>query len=153
MQLSLRPYEPTDAQGCCDVINSAIASMDGLNDAARLHVRETNTPHGLGPDLARWITLVVLSDDQIVGLGALDQDELKRVYVDPDSQRSGAATLLMRALEQIAWERGLRTIRLDASPSSVSFYASLGFVAIGEDRLEVGRAVFRFVQMTKDIEA
>jgi hypothetical protein len=46
-------------------------------------VRASNVPSRLGRDLERWATLVVESDDQIVGLGALDHDVVKRVYIDP----------------------------------------------------------------------
>ncbi len=151
MRFFVRPYKSSDAQRCCDVINGAIEAMDGLNHQARAHVRASNTPEGLGPDLERWTTLVVIFDDDIVGLGALDQDELKRIYVDPASQHAGAATELMSSLEEIAQARRLRKIRLDASPSSVGFYESLGYVAVREDGLDIGEASFRFTQMTKDV--
>lgn len=126
MGFLVRPYEPSDAQRCCDVINDAIDNMDGLNDEARTHVRGSNTSGRLGSDLECWTTVVVVLDDQVVGLGALDQDELKRIYVDPGSQRSGAATALMSSLEEIAHALGVRRVRLDASPSSVGFYEALG---------------------------
>lgn len=70
---------------------------------------------------------------------------MKRVYVDPAAQGVGAATALMRALEEIA-SRRLGTIQLDASRSSVGFYESLGYVPVAEDRLDIGEASFRFVQ-------
>ena len=150
MTVYVRQYESSDAQRCCDIINDAIEAIDGLNDEARAHVRASNVPERLGSDLERWITLVVESDDGVVGVGALDGDEVKRVYVDPAAHGVGAATALMRALEEIASHR-LGTIQLDASPTSVGFYESLGYVPIAEDRLNIGAASFRFVRMTKDI--
>ncbi len=127
MTVQVRPYEPSDAARCCDIINDAIGTMDGLNDAARAHVRASNVPDRLGRDLERWTTLVVESDDEVVGLGALDHDKVKRVYVDPAVQGGGAATALMSSLEEIAARR-LGTVLLAASPSSVGFYESLGYV-------------------------
>lgn len=151
MTVRVRPYEPSDAGRCCEIINDAIAAMDGLNDAARAHVRASNVPDRLGRDLEDWTTLVVESGDQIVGLGALDDDEVKRVYIDPAAQGGGAATALMRSLEEIAAQH-VGTIRLEASPSSVGFYEALGFVRIADDRLDIGAASFRFVRMTKDVD-
>lgn len=148
----MRRYESSDARRCCDVINDAIVVMDGLNEAARAHIRTNNVPERLGPDLEQWIAMVVESDEgRVVGLGALDDDEIKRVYVDPAAQRHGAARALMSALEAIAQSHGLSRIRLDASPSSVGFYESLGYLAGRADGLEIGGASFRFVHMTKDL--
>ena len=149
--MRVRPYEPADAGRCCEIINDAIAAMDGLNAAARAHVRASNVPDRLGRDLEGWTTLVVESGDQIVGLGALDHDEVKRVYIDPAAQRGGAATALMRSLEEIAAQH-VGTIRLEASPSSVGFYEALGFVRVADDRLDIGAASFRFVRMTKVVD-
>lgn len=110
----------------------------------------SNVPNRLGRDLERWDTLVVESDARIVGLGALDRDEVKRVYVDPAAQGGGAATALVCALEEIAAEH-VDAIRIEASPSSVGFYEALGFVRVADDRLEIGKATFRFVRMTKEL--
>jgi hypothetical protein len=44
-------------------------------------------------------------------------------------------------------------VNLDASPSSVSFYAARGYVPAPEERLVVGEAEFRFVPMRRDLSA
>lgn len=150
MTVEVRAFSPSDARVCCDVINRAILAMDGLNDAARSHIQASNTPERLGADLERWITLVATIDDEVVGLGALDGNEAKRVYVDPEVQGAGAASALLAALEEIAAQR-FDEIRLEASPSSVEFYAGRGYRPVGHDRLEIGQAEFRFVHMTKNV--
>ena len=132
VNVHVRPDRPTDAARCCDIVNEAIRAMDGLNDAARAHVRARSVPDRLGPELERWTTLVVESDDRIVGLGTLDDDDVKRVSIDPAGRGGGAATALMRSLEEIAARR-VGTIRLEASPSSVAFSESLGFVRLSND--------------------
>lgn len=148
--LRVRPYEPSDAERCCSIINEAIVAMDGLNEAARVRIRANNTPDGLGADLEAWTALVVESNEGlVVGLGALDHNEVKRVYVDPAAQNQGAARSLMSALEAIARTRQLGQLRLEASPSSVEFYESVGFVAGQPDSLRVEDASFHFVHMKK----
>ncbi len=148
----MRPYETPDAERCCHIINESIVAMDGLNEAARTRIRASNTPARLGADLARWTSLVVESaQGQVIAVGALDEDEIKRVYVEPTAQGQGAARSLMSALESIASMHNLGKVRLEASPSSVGFYESLGFVASRAETLEVEDASFHFVHMTKDV--
>lgn len=126
--------------------------MDGLNEAARARIRSNNVPDRLGADLDRWISLVVESEQGwVIGIGALDDDEIKRVYIDPTAQNQGAARALVSAIEEIARTHAVPIVRLEASPSSVGFYESLGFLAGRADRLEIEDASFRFVHMTKHL--
>jgi hypothetical protein len=47
--------------------------------------------------------------------------------------------------------RGVTQLYLEASPSSVMFYASLGFRAQGEETLARGIAEVRYIKMMKDL--
>jgi len=77
----VRRFAPDDAAACCAVINAAAPTMDGLNAAARRFILEKNTPDRLGQELDRLYTVVYVQAGTIVGLGALDEAEIKRVYV------------------------------------------------------------------------
>jgi len=148
--LTVRPFRPTDAEPCCHVINAVIAEMDGLNHAARDHIVARNTPEILGADLAHWASFVVETAGLgVVGVGALDGSEIKRVYVGPQTQGLGVGRALLRVLEAEARRSGLAEVRLDASPSSEAFYASLGYEAHAHDGFTIGEATFRFVTMAK----
>ncbi len=50
MTVQVRPYEPSDAAKCFDIINDAIGTMDGLNHPAWAHVGAGNVPDHLGRD-------------------------------------------------------------------------------------------------------
>jgi len=148
--LTLRRFEESDAAACCAVINACIPTMDGLNAAARAFILAKNVPEILGPELAGYFTLVAIGPEGIEAVGALDGAELKRLYVHPQSQGRGAGTVLVRALAAEAGRRGVTRLALEASPSSVTFYSSLGFYAQGEETLAHGMAEFRYVKMTKE---
>jgi hypothetical protein len=64
--------------------------MDGLNDAARRLVSSRNIPSVLDTELGHLYTVVCEIDGRCMGVGALDGAEIKRVYVDPSRQGSGA---------------------------------------------------------------
>jgi GNAT superfamily N-acetyltransferase len=149
--VSLRQFEAADAGACCEVINAAVQSMDGLEPAARAFILARNVPEAIGAELARSFTLVAVGPAGVHGVGALDGDQLERVYVEPGCQRQGTGTLLVQALEVEARRRGVRRLILQASPSSVPFYQALGFAALGQETSRSGEAVFVHVRMSKDL--
>jgi GNAT superfamily N-acetyltransferase len=148
----VRRYRSADAAACCLVINRAVEEMDGLNDAARLFIPTRNIPDVLNAELVGYYTVVCEVEEVCVGVGALDDAEVKRMYVDPSFHRCGVGDDIMSALESEAARRGLEHMRLDASlGSSLAFYQARGYIAGVEESLTVGDAVFRFVPITLDL--
>ena len=69
------------------------------------------------------------------GLRRLDEasGEVKRMYVRPERRGSGAAPLILAALEDWARERGWKALRLetgDRQPDAVRFYTRSGYTPI-----------------------
>ena len=126
--------------------------MDGLNDAALEHIVRNNTPEHLGAELASWTSFVATVDGSgVVGVGALDGAEIKRVYVEPEAHGRGVGTALLDALEAKAAELGIDVVSLEASPSSAAFYLALGYAFRGDAGFSIGDAEFRFVKMSKTL--
>jgi GNAT superfamily N-acetyltransferase len=151
--VSLRPFDPGDADVCREIINAAIQIMDGLNAPAKALVVSKNSPDTVGADLARAFTLVAVGPDGIEGLGVLDGLEIRRVYVRPKLQGRGTGAQLVRALEDEARKRGLTRIELQASLSSVGFYRALGYREGAQETSRNGDAEFIHVRMAKDLES
>jgi GNAT superfamily N-acetyltransferase len=148
----IRRFSPQDAQSCCDVINSCVPSMQGLNAAARFHILTKNVPADFIADIADTYALVVELHRQIVAVGALDGDVIRRVYVCPDVQGQGVGQAIMEALETEAAKRGIGLVRVEVVPSAIDFYEKLGYVQQGINRSEVGKAVFEYMRMTKELK-
>jgi GNAT superfamily N-acetyltransferase len=150
--VSVRRFEPEDAAATCELVNTAIQSMDGLNEPARALIAAKNVPELLAIDLARCFALVAMSSDGLEGVGVLDGSEVKRMYVHPRRQRQGIGTMIFRSLEAEARNRGLSHLELQASPSSVPFYALLGFREQEKETTSNGYAEFTHVRMSKDLD-
>jgi GNAT superfamily N-acetyltransferase len=148
---TLRRFETTDAPACREIINAAIGVMDGLNAAARTLVISKNGVDAVSADLARCFTLVAVDGDAIVALAALDGSEVRRVYVRREHQRRGLGRLLVQALEAEARRQGLAALELQASPSSVAFYRSLGYRELGRETSTNGAAQFVHVRMSREL--
>ena len=111
---------------------------------AELTVRydDANSEPGPAPTAADiTVFLIALDDDGFtpVACGALRQiddehGELKRMFVIPERRGSGAATLVLRALEQLAHdELGWSRLVLetgDRQPDAIRFYEREGYTRI-----------------------
>ena len=133
------------------VINAAVVGMDGINEAARRHIGSANTPERLGHDPAQWFSLVAEHDGTVVGVGALDKGEIKRVYVHPAATSRGIGAQLLTGLEAKAVALGPTEVTLDASPSSTDFYEAVGYTTQLDGGFSIGDADFTFVTMTKTL--
>ncbi|MGI5238213.1 GNAT family N-acetyltransferase [Dactylosporangium sp. CA-139066] len=85
--------------------------------------------------------LVIELDSHLVGMGGIRPDEhgranVLRVRVHPATRRRGIGRALMGALEQRAWDLGLRTMFLDTAtnqPEAMAFYEALHYEEIGRE--------------------
>lgn len=83
----------------------------------------------------RGSILLVEKDDHVIGCGMIqplgeDDAEVKRVYIEPKAQGSGAGKLLSQALVDQACADGYKRILLDTTKVSEAarrLYESLGF--------------------------
>ena len=147
----LRLFEEKDAAACFQIIVEAAATMSGLNEAARAYVAEENDAGSVFDELSQLHTLVFEEGGVVLGVGALAGEEITRVYIMPHAQGRGIGSAIMAALEQEARGRGVRTMEVKASPSSVSFYEKLGYTTIRPGRYRAGEAVFQYVVMRKPL--
>jgi ribosomal protein S18 acetylase RimI-like enzyme len=151
MRIVIRPYRSADSQICGAVVNDAIAKMNGLNEAARRLIMANNDAGLLDQMLAKVCAFVGEVNGAVVGVGALDGAEIKRLYVAPTAQGQGVGRALLARLEAEAASRGIVRVWLEASPSSVGFYTAAGYNAGEPYRFTKGAAEFEVVRMAKEI--
>jgi N-acetylglutamate synthase-like GNAT family acetyltransferase len=88
--------------------------------------------------------MAIDSDTQkIVGVARMQintatQGQVRCVAVLPEVQGKGVGKLLMSYLEDVAQQKGIKEIVLDARENAVKFYLSIGYEIIGESYLLFG---------------
>jgi GNAT superfamily N-acetyltransferase len=118
------PYAPAVIALCAEQQEALERRYDG--DHAYLE------RHGLDPSIS---FLVARIDGEPVGCAGLQllepgMAEIRRMYIRPAHRGQGVSRLLLTALEGLAREWGVLTLRLetgDLQPESISLYQSSGY--------------------------
>ena len=93
--------------------------------------------------------VLALDGDTPIGTGRLDLDydgKVGRLAVRASHRRSGAGTLLMERLHELARSAGLPLVWCHAQVIAAPFYERLGYVATGEHFLEADIEHVRMVR-------
>jgi putative acetyltransferase len=150
MSVKVRKMLDEDARTFLEVHHAAVRGLaakdyplEVIEDwAGSLPVSEQSVQHFLAnPDCE--IRLVAEIDGAIVGIGCLvvANCELRACYVAPGAARQGVGSALVREIEHIAGERGLRYLQIDSSVNAEPFYLHHGYSVRkrGEHTLGSGR--------------
>ena len=136
LKITIRPFRETDQDNVINLWDKVFPDAPPHNNPAR----DIRTKREVQPELF----LVALLEDQIVGTAMAGFDGHRGwVYylgVDPEFQRRGVGTSLMKRVESRLMGMGCPKLNLQirANNSEVqSFYESLGYFA--EDRLSMGK--------------
>ena len=105
----------------------------------------------LHPELLDWSNQVALlegrtrlavSSEHVIGFSTLLFTERAAIvddlFVHPDWQRRGIGRALVEDLSLTARRAGWSSMEVDANPHAQMFYASVGFVPVGEVAVEYG---------------
>jgi N-acetylglutamate synthase-like GNAT family acetyltransferase len=94
-------------------------------------------------DQAEHAMVVDDETNKIIGVARMQtntptQGQVRCVAVSPEVQGRGVGKLLMSYLENVAQQKGLYEIILDARENAVKFYLSIGYEIIGDSYLLFG---------------
>lgn len=75
-------------------------------------------------------------NDEIIGTGFIDlnKQEIGAIFVSPEHQRKGVASLIFERIENEAKEAKLKKLTCEATLNAVKFYESLGFYIINKQK-------------------
>ncbi len=147
-----RQFEPADTEACRALVLQCIDQFTGVDPEAQPKLREKVRHAHYREELPKFYCVVAVADDRIVGMGAMDNGHVARMYVSPEHQGHGIGRRIHEMLEAEARRQGIRQLTLEASLNSVAFYEHLGYKSVQERIWRLEGAQIRNVIMTKDLE-
>jgi N-acetylglutamate synthase-like GNAT family acetyltransferase len=123
----IRPYVPQDYLECLALNLSCVDDFTGFPDEAKPVYKSKIQSHQTH-DLDDFTLVLVAQDgDKIIGMGGLDKNEIRRMYVARAYRGQGVGKTIYSGLEQKAIGLGVQELFLDASLNAAPFYEKLGF--------------------------
>ena len=105
-------------------------------------------------DAASGHTLVAAQDGAILGTGTLNDDHIRRVFIEPGCQGQGIGNRIAGELERRARVAGIRRVDLSCALGALRFWEGRGY-AITEEVFRPspdGSVIIHYYEMEKTLE-
>ena len=126
---TIREFERSDLAEVKELIYRTIdvCYKDYYCDKAIAFFKDWHCDEHILGDAGNGYMIVLVENQELIATGAVNDGEIKRVFVAPELQGKGFGRLIMERLEDRAKQEGIGAVRLDASLPSKRFYDLLGY--------------------------
>jgi len=128
-KVTIRFFEEGDAHHVSSVIRDTMMKTN-INDYPMSILKPLHdyfTPSKVKILASERYCLVVEVDGKIVGTGALENDELKTIFIIPNYQGLGIGKRLIDSLEKYAISKQVSKLKVPSSISGIGFYKKVGY--------------------------
>jgi putative acetyltransferase len=133
-EIRLRRYVTGDLDAIIEVFQRAVREVASKDyNKAQISAWSAVDRDAWEPHRLTRPTWVAVDGERVAGFSDLEPDgHLDMMFVHPDYQGIGVASLLLRQVEEAAIALGLKRIFTEASKTARPFFARRGFVIDGE---------------------
>jgi N-acetylglutamate synthase-like GNAT family acetyltransferase len=148
----IRQFQPEDAEACCDLVHACIQYDLELSQAQRLALLHAESPQSMRERSKLFYLAVYESEGAVAGLGGLDMNEVRMLFVSPACQRRGIGKAILEFLEAMVPPALFREVFVYAALSAASFYRARGYSEHGEHYFDWSGQRLTTIFMTKKIQ-
>lgn len=94
---------------------------------------------------------VVDNQGEVIGIGAVKLNEIRRVFIDIRYQGQGYGKDMVQFLEDLIDKNGYSEVILDGSLSGIEFYKKMGYEEQGFSQVELKQATLCYIKMRKPL--
>ncbi len=147
----IRQFKPEDAEACCALIRACIEFDLEIPLTLRGALLGTESPESMRERGSLFYLAVFEKDGLVAGVGGLDMNEIRLLYVSPAHQRRGIGSTLLQYLEAMVPPALFKEVFVYATASAAGFYQSRGYASRGEHNFELGTQKLPTIFMTKSL--
>ncbi len=146
----IRPFQSDDAEPCFNILRECIRTDSRVSAFLQRKLLESESAALMRERAGLFYIAVCESDGEITGLGGLDLNEIRLLFVSPAHRRNGIGRAILTHLEAMVPSELFMDIFVYAAPGAAGFYRSLGYRAQGETVFDLKGVPISTVFMTKD---
>ena len=138
--ICIREFREDDAESIARLIHRTIDACytDVYPRRAVEFFKRFHSRDGILERSRKGVILVAERNGNAIGTGAIVENEIYGVFVEPKMQGRGHGRAIMRVLETRAIAKGHREVVLSVSLPSRKFYEGLGYEILQEAHRDVG---------------
>ncbi len=145
----IRQFRPEDAPACADLIRACIVRDPQACDALKEKLLRSESADTMLQRAGLFYVAVFDSPEGLLGVGGLDMNEIRLLYVSPEHQGKGVGGKLLRHLESMVPPTLFSDIFVYSTFTAAGFYRAHGFAADGEYSFDVDGEPLTALFMTK----
>ena len=147
----IRPFQPEDASACCRIIHACLEADASYPSALRAKIRAGETAQSMRERAELFYIAVYEEENRILGFAGLDMNEIRLLYVAPDSQRRGIGRSLFEHIKAMVPGAVFPEIFVYSTIGASGFYGACGFKDKGPFVFDLGGESLPTVFMTLPI--
>ncbi|MDB5555681.1 MAG: yafP [Rhizobium sp.] len=149
--IGLRRYVTTDLDGVIEVFQRAIREVACRDyDPAQVAAWSEVDRDDWEPWRLTRPTWVAVRDEKIIGFSDLEVDgHLDMMFVHPEHQGIGVASMLLVTVEEAAWQQRLFRIFTEASITARPFFEKRGFIVDSQQQVTKDGETLTSFRMSK----
>jgi GNAT superfamily N-acetyltransferase len=144
----IRLFRPEDASACCSIIRACLEADDSYPSALRAKIRAGETAESMRERAELFYIAVYEEENRILGFAGLDMNEIRMLYVAPESQHRGIGRSLFEHLKTMVPDAMFPEIFVYSTIGASGFYAACGFKDKGPFVFDLGGESLPTVFMT-----
>lgn len=110
-----------------------------------------NSPTAIKKQLAEREIYCAFENQKLLGTIGLNNSEIVGLYVSYSKRGKGIGKSLLKHIETIALNKGITELTLTATPSSIKFYISQGYIINEVISVNINNVEYKETLMTKEI--
>ncbi len=148
----IRQFKPEDAEKCCALVRACIEYDIELPAALGGELLAAESPESMRQRGNLFYIAVCELEGVVAGLGGLDMNEIRLLYVSPAHQRLGVGSTILEHLESMVPPAFFKEVFVYAAKSAAGFYRSRGYVSRGEHDFDLGDKKLPTIFMVKPLK-
>ena len=152
-QITIRCFRSEDVQQCSSLMQDHFHNhAKNLSLEARKKIAEGRSTEYVKMIAKTRNIAVAVENNQIVGMGALKENEIRHMYVQSRFQRRNIGSRLLEFMINQAKDRGINTVCVNSVVEATRFYEKNGFSLSKMTQIERHSVVLEAMLLKKNLK-